>query len=94
MVTDNDSTLMWTGGSTYIPDANSDRGKIFHSMTVSKLDYIRNNQLKIMIWNKAKTPFYIEDVLIRLREGNPYKYAVSGPVYPTVISTLTGLQHQ
>jgi len=94
MVTDNDSTLMWTGGSTYIPDANSERGKIFHSMTVSKLDYIRNNQLKIMIWNKAKTPFYIEDVLIRLREGNPYKYAVSGPVYPTVISTLTGLQHR
>lgn len=93
-ITDKDSTLMWTGGSTYIQIDNSDQGKIFHSITISDMDYIQNNQLKIMIWNKSKTRFYIEDVIIRLREGNPYKYGVLYPIYPTVTSTLTGLQPQ
>lgn len=93
-VTNADSTLMWTGGSTSLPINSSDLGTIYHSMTVSKMEYIRNNQLKIMIWNRAKTQFYIEEITLRLREGNPYKYGVSGPVYPTVISTLKGLQHQ
>jgi hypothetical protein len=90
---DKDSTVHWTGSGSIQQILNGKCDKINHSISVPKMDYIKNNyELNVMIWNVGKSTFLVEKVSIRMREGNPYRYSLFYPIYPTVISELKGLQ--
>lgn len=90
---DKDSTFYWTGSGSIDQNLNGKCEKINHSLYIPKMDYIKKNyELNIMIWNLGKSNFLVEKVSIRMRKGNPYRYSLFYPIYPTVISELKGLQ--
>ncbi|MBI4647489.1 MAG: glycosyltransferase family 39 protein [Bacteroidia bacterium] len=78
----NGENIFW-GGTSFDKFALSDSTKdkwstIHHSMKLSDI-YInyRNILLKIYIWNKGKNTFFIDDFIIKLRQGNPVIYGLN-----------------
>ncbi len=94
IIKDKDSTILWTGNSSIHQTFNGECHIVHHSLSIPEMDYINNYQLEVMIWNLGKTTFDVTGITISLREGNPYRYTQFDPIYPTVISTLKGLQHR
>lgn len=92
IVKDKDSTILWSGSNSIDQSINGENTVIHHSVSIPKMKYIKNNQLEIMIWNRGKSAFTLKNVSVRLREGNPYRYTLFNPIYPTVTSKLKGLQ--
>lgn len=84
-IKDKDSTYIFTGGHSGSCDV------ILHSLSIDA-QYLKNKQLEVFVWNIGKANFKIKDLVISLREGNPYMFSIINPIYPTDLSKLKGVK--
>ncbi len=49
---------------------------VHHSVKLSDISFDESTILKVFIWNKGKNTFLVDDITIRLREGNPLIYGL------------------
>ena len=73
-----DSTVYWRSNNLkdYITTSNSEEWVNLSSSIKMSDIHLQNNdvKLKVYIWNKGKSSFYIDDLSIKLRKGNPIVY--------------------
>ena len=75
----NDSTIKWNGINinSFTPKAQQ-WNSIYNSIMIPAFTTkeLRNTKLKVYIWNKSKSIFFVDDYSIKIRKGNQYIYGI------------------
>lgn len=80
----NGEIVHWSGNTFATPltsDIDSQWQTLFHSLKFSDIPQraknMKNTTLKVYVWNKGLQSFYMDNFLVRRRQGNPVLYGLT-----------------